>query len=381
MEEQFVVGLMSGTSVDGIDAALTKIRYSGNETQVDILSFIMLEYSRETRRKIFQAMDPERSNTPLICSLNFELGNDFAEAAKRVCQSAGFDIRKLDLIGTHGQTIFHIPEKKGTYTASTLQIAEPSVIAYQTGTTVISNFRVMDMAAGGQGAPLVPYVDYLLFHHKDHSIALQNIGGISNVTVIPESGSVGDVYAFDTGPGNMVIDELVRKFYGKNYDKDGVCAARGKVSQALLKEMMDDAFIRQTPPKTTGRENYGKGYVDLLLDKWQIAPDDLIATATFFTALSIAENYKSYILPCDQVTKMLISGGGSHNRTLVNWLRSLLPQISIEKMDEHGISSDAKEAVAFAVLANETWHGHPSNIPNATGASQRVVLGNITPIK
>ncbi|MBM7681852.1 anhydro-N-acetylmuramic acid kinase [Pullulanibacillus pueri] len=380
MEEKFIVGLMSGTSVDGIDAALTRIIGSGNNTKVEVLNFITLDYSKEMRGKIFQAMDPERSSTPLICSLNFELGYCFADAVKKVCRDVQFELKRLNAVGSHGQTIYHIPQSESTYIPSTLQIGEPAVIAYQTKTSVISNFRVMDMAAGGQGAPLVPYIDYLLFKNQHKAVALQNIGGISNVTVLPENCSLEDVYAFDTGPGNMIIDELVRRFYGINYDPNGKYAKQGEISQPLLNEMMEDPYIKQFPPKTTGRESYGKAYVDRLLESWRrLSPNDLIATATYFTAKSIAQNYENFILSKHKIEEIIVSGGGSYNQALMTWLDILLPQLSIKTAGDYGVASDAKEAVAFAILANEFFSKHSANVPMATGAEKSIVLGNWTP--
>lgn len=382
MEERFIVGLMSGTSVDGIDAALTRVRGSGKDTQIEVLAFDTLAYSKDIRNKIFLAMDPDKSNTPLICSLNFELGYCFAEAVKNVCRKANFELAKLDAIGSHGQTIYHQPLNNNNYVASTLQIGEPAVIAYEIKTPVVSNFRVMDMAAGGQGAPLVPYVDFLLFGQSDRSVTLQNIGGISNVTAIPKKATLEDVFAFDTGPGNMVIDALAKKFYDMDFDPNGQWAKAGQVCESLLNEWMTDPYIHERPPKTTGREKYGKAFVDTVLQKWgDLPPNDLIATATRFTAQSIAQNYQHFILSKVKIEEMIISGGGVHNQTLMAWLRFLMPGITIKTSDDYGLSSDAKEAVAFAVLANEMMSGHPANVPGATGAKKGVVLGNWTPFR
>jgi len=380
LNEKFIVGLMSGTSVDGIDVALTRITGKGIDTKVEVLAFETVEFSEKMRQNIFKAMSPELSNTPLVCSLNFELGYAYADAVKRVCNKAGFNLENLDAIGSHGQTIYHIPNASSEWIASTLQIGEPAVIAYETKTDVVSNFRVMDMAAGGQGAPLVPYADFLLFRNPNRTVALQNIGGVANVTVIPNRSSLQDVYAFDTGPGNMIIDGLVKHFYGLDYDPNGKFANEGKVSEPLLVEMMSEAFITQKPPKTTGREDFGQAYVEHLLKDWgHLKPNDLIATATKFTAQSIAYNYETFIYPNGIVDEMIISGGGKHNQTMLNWLKELLPKTEIKTSDDYGISSDAKEAIAFAVLTNEMLNGIPANVPGATGAKRQVVLGNLTP--
>ncbi|MGV3489262.1 MAG: anhydro-N-acetylmuramic acid kinase AnmK [Tuberibacillus sp.] len=380
MTERYIVGLMSGTSVDGIDAALTRMVGSGEHTHVDVLAFETYAFPAHVKESILKAMDPEISDVALICSLNFQLGRCYADAVKKVCEQAGFDLKRLDAIGSHGQTVYHIPKAYEAYVPSTLQIGEPAVIAYETETQVISNFRVMDMAAGGQGAPLVPYVDYLLFRKSDQAVALQNIGGIGNVTVIPKQAGLEDVYAFDTGPGNMIIDALVKHFYGEDFDPDGKYGNMGKVHEPFFQALMSDAYISEKPPKTTGRERFGQAFVDEILKKWKsVSPNDLIATATKFTAAAIAYNYKTFIYPKDKIDEMIVSGGGSHNKTLMGWLKKLLPEMEIKTADAFGISSDAKEAVAFAILANEMLSGNPANVPGATGARRPVVLGNLTP--
>ncbi|WP_027724915.1 anhydro-N-acetylmuramic acid kinase AnmK [Tuberibacillus calidus] len=380
MMERFIVGLMSGTSVDGIDAALTRIIGSGLTTKVEVLAFETYAFPSQIKRKILKALHPDTSCVRLICSLNFELGYCFADAVKQICQKAEFDLERLDAIGSHGQTIYHQPIAEADVVPSTLQIGEPAVIAFETKTQVVSNFRVMDMAAGGQGAPLVPYVDYLLFRKAHQAIALQNIGGIGNVTVIPQQAALEDVYAFDTGPGNMIIDALVHHFYGDAFDPNGKYARAGSVNERLLEELMSDPFIREKPPKTTGRERFGKDFVKAWLANWSHIPaNDFITTATMFTAQAIAYNYKTFILPNDPIDEMIASGGGSHNQALMGWLKKLLPDIKIKTAEDCGLSSDAKEAVAFAVLANEMLNRQPANVPRATGASCPVVLGNLTP--
>lgn len=380
LEERYIVGLMSGTSVDGIDAALTHIMGSGIDTQVEVLAFETFEFTPKVKSAIFKAMDPEQSNAPLICSLNFELGVCCANAVKAICEKAGFDINRLDAIGSHGQTIYHIPNAFDCYVPSTLQIGEPAVIAYETKTPVVSNFRVMDMAAGGQGAPLVPFVDFLLFSKPEQTVAMQNIGGIANVTVIPKQAELKNVYAFDTGPGNMMIDALAKHFYGMDFDSDGKYAESGTIREDFLKELMDDPYISEKPPKTTGREQFGHAYVHRLLNKWgHVSANDFIATITKFAARAIAYNFEAFIYPKDHVDIMIVSGGGSHNKVLMYWLKELLPNTEIKTLSDFGISSDAKEAIAFAILANEMINGNPANVPSATGASQPVVLGNLTP--
>lgn len=377
--EKYAVGLMSGTSLDGIDAALVKIDGSGEATKVELLEFINEKINEELIQEIKDCFDIEKSNVELICSLNFKLGYAFSNAVKKVCHKANFPIEKLDFIGSHGQTIFHIPRQYGSFVKSTLQIGEPAVIAFETGALVVSNFRTMDMAAGGEGAPLVPYTEYLLYRSEKNR-ALQNIGGIGNVTVIPANCNLDDMFAFDTGPGNMIIDEVTKRLKGTSYDKEGIFAAGGKIIDELLNELMNLEYIKKEPPKTTGRELFGSQFVDRVLHKFGgCHANDLIATVTAFTARSIAFNYEEYIFKKCKIDEIILGGGGSYNNTLVSMIADYLPKCKVITQEDLGFSSDAKEAIAFAVLANETLNGNCSNVLGATGAKKKVVLGNITP--
>jgi anhydro-N-acetylmuramic acid kinase len=375
----FVVGLMSGTSLDGVDAALVEIQGVGEEAKVQLIDFYQGEMPQDLKKEIKQAMDPKTSGIDLICSLNFKLGYWFSDAVKKVCEKAGFSLQQLDLIGSHGQTLYHLPKDEGNLTKSTLQLGESSLIAYETETLVVSNFRSMDMAAGGEGAPLVSYVDYLLYRSEQHR-ALQNIGGIANVTVVPAFCSINDVFGSDTGPGNMVIDELCLRLFNKPYDERGCLAAMGKVNNSLLEELLNHPFIKKGPPKTTGREMFGKRFVDDLLAKWgsKVSPYDLIATATQFTASSIVTHYNHFIFPISPIQEVIVSGGGAENRTLVKKIQEGLSMCQVLVQEDLGFSSQAKEAIAFAILANETVHQRCGNIPKATGAKRQVVLGQLT---
>ncbi|ERI95215.1 anhydro-N-acetylmuramic acid kinase [Clostridiales bacterium oral taxon 876 str. F0540] len=378
--ERYVVGLMSGTSLDGIDSALVKVSGSGESTRVELIDFINKDIPEDIKKEIMDCFSTTKSNVELICSVNFKLGYLFAQAVKDVCEKAKFDINKVDLIGSHGQTVYHIPEGHDTIAKSTLQIGEPAVIAYETGVPVVSNFRTMDMAAGGQGAPLVPYTEYLLYRGNKNR-ALQNIGGIGNVTVIPKNCSMDQMYAFDTGPGNMIIDEVTKRLQGQKYDKGGLFAASGKVNEHMLEELMNIEYINAEPPKTTGREFFGSQFVDKLLEKWgHLQANDIIATVTMFTAKSIAINYRKYVFNRYLIEEVILGGGGSYNNTLVSMLKELLPECKIIIQEDLGYSSDAKEAIAFAVLANETINDNAGNVLGATGAKERVILGNITPV-
>ncbi|MGG0333852.1 anhydro-N-acetylmuramic acid kinase AnmK [Priestia aryabhattai] len=378
----YAVGLMSGTSLDGIDAALVQIEGSGYESKVKLLHFITMPFSSQLKREIEQAISVESSNVQLICSLNFKLGYAFADAVKRLCQKAEFSLEHVDVIGSHGQTIYHQPYTSGNTAMSTLQIGEPAVIAYETKTKVVANFRVMDMAAGGQGAPLVPHTERILYSHADRTRLLQNIGGIGNVTLIPPKHSPIPVVAFDTGPGNMMIDEACQQLFNVSFDENGRLAAGGKIISGLLEDCMNHDYMKLSPPKSTGRELFGTQYTRRLLEKYgKHKKEDLLATITMFTASSIVHHYETFIFPVYSIDEVIIGGGGSYNNTLMNMIKTQLgKRCRVYTQEEIGMSSEAKEAVAFAVLANETLSGYPSNVPSATGALSPVILGNITPV-
>ncbi|MDX8288715.1 anhydro-N-acetylmuramic acid kinase AnmK [Metabacillus indicus] len=376
----YIAGLMSGTSLDGIDAALVKVSGSGLDTELEIMEFITYPFPKDIESEIIQSLSVENSNVQLICSLNFKLGKLFAEAVKEVCKKANLPMEKLDLIGSHGQTIYHQPQKEDQFIPSTLQIGEAAVIAHDTDTMVVSNFRTMDMAAGGQGAPLVPYTEYILYRSDIKGRLLQNIGGIGNVTVLPRGASLDDMEAFDTGPGNMIIDEVCRQLFEVNYDKGGRIAKQGKVNEELLSYCMNHPYIMSPPPKSTGRELFGKQYVMKLLEEFKtLSKEDIVTTVTMFTAKSIVENYQAYVFHKTKIDEVIIGGGGSYNHTLLEMIQTLLgSSVKVITQEELGFSSESKEAVAFALLANETYNGNAGNVPSATGAKQAVILGSLT---
>ncbi|OJE35960.1 anhydro-N-acetylmuramic acid kinase [Bacillus tropicus] len=377
----YIAGVMSGTSLDGIDVALVRIEGSGVDSKVKLIHFTTVPFRNDIKSEIQQALSIENSNAQLICSLNFKLGLCFANAVKEVCKEANFSLEQLDLIGSHGQTIYHQPKPEGNMIASTLQIGEPAVIAYDTNTTVISNFRTMDMAAGGQGAPLVPYSEVILYRDPSKNRLLQNIGGIGNVTVIPSQKSDQNVIAFDTGPGNMIIDEVCQRLFQLPYDQNGEIAELGEVVDEILTYCMNHPFLKMNPPKSTGREQFGEEFVSQLLKRYEKhSKENIVTTVTMFTASSIVHHYKEFILPYYEIDEVILGGGGSYNNTLVEMIRYGLKdeKCTIFIQEDIGYSSEAKEAIAFAILANETHHRNPSNVPSATGAKQSVVLGNIT---
>lgn len=379
--EKLGIGLMSGTSLDGVDAALVRIKGSGLKTEVSFQCGGHLSYDVDTREKLKAICDVEKSDVRSICEMNFILGDKFAKAVWNVLNQCDYSIEDIDFISSHGQTIYHIPPGNSERaTPSTLQIGDISVIAQLTGEPVIGDFRTADMAAGGHGAPLVPYVDYLLFHDEKKARAIQNIGGIANVTFLPAGGTRDQVIAYDTGPGNMLIDQVVEEITeGRQiYDRDGQMAAQGKVDERLLKQWMSDAYYLAAPPKTTGREKYGRHYVGKLMkEAGHLSGDDRVATVTALTAHSIADSYRRFILSNHQIDEMVISGGGSHNPVLVEMIKRLLPEVDVVQSDAYGLNSDFKEAVAFVVLANEFIHGIPNNLPSATGALHSAVLGKL----
>ncbi len=367
-----VAGMISGTSADGIDVALVEISGSGWSARPRVKKFATVRYPRRVRQAILEASNATSISVAEISQLNFLVGELFAAALLRVCGR-----RKPDLIGSHGQTIFHqgrtIRSRTAWAIASTMQIGEPAVIAVRTGVTTVGDFRVADMAAGGEGAPLVPFLDYILCRHARRSRVALNIGGIANVTVIPAGAGPENVTAFDTGPGNMVMDALVERFTKgrRKYDRGGAWAARGRVNEGVLKKLMGDPYFRRRPPKTAGREQYGREFVESLL-KLGLSEEDLLATTTALAADTIAQSILRFGGAPDD---LLVSGGGVHNGLLMRRLSAALQGVRFLRAEDFGIPGDAKEAVLFALLAYETFHRRPGNIPAATGARGPVVLG------
>ena len=375
-----VLGMMSGTSGDGIDTAILELFGIPPQIEWRIIFHEHIPFEENLRNEIFACFRPESGTVDRICKLNFALSEAYAEAALHSIQAAGLKPLEIDLIGNHGQTLWHIPA--GQPGASTLQIGDPSVIAERTGIPVVSNFRTADMAAGGNGAPLVPFADSLLLRGQDKIRAVQNIGGIANVTYLPRfDDTVHQIIAFDTGPGNMLIDYTAGKISdGKlSYDKDAELALQGNVNEEFLSELLCHPYFSQNPPKTTGRELFGVQYgEDVFREaaKQGISDYDLIATLTMLTAQSIADAYRNF-LP-EYPDEVIVSGGGSQNPLLMKMLREKLSPAKVLVSDELGIPSEAKEAAAFAVMAYETWYRRPGNIPTATGAAHPVIMGSIT---
>lgn len=365
---------MSGTSVDGVDVALTEISGRGWATHAHLLSFQTYPFETKIKNRILKLFS---ARTEEICEMNFVLGAILADCALKHLCDVGYRPDQIDFIGSHGQTIYHLSGAPGREN-STLQIGEGAVIAARTGVITVCDFRPADIAAGGTGAPLVPYADFVLFRKKEKIRALLNLGGIANVTVVPAR--LEEVMAFDTGPGNMVMDGLVRlKYRGrKKWDQEGQIAGRGSVNQNLLKDLMSHPYFNRKPPKSTGRETFGEAFVKDLWDSSQGIPfEDLLATAAFFTAASIHRSLKEFVFPTFAVDEIFVSGGGMHNRTLMFFLENLFRSLPVRKLNELGVDGDAKEALAFALLADATIQGMAANVPQATGAKRPVVLGKI----
>ncbi|MEK7702925.1 MAG: anhydro-N-acetylmuramic acid kinase [Nitrospirota bacterium] len=375
-----VVGLISGTSSDGIDAALVEINRRGF---IRLISFDIYPYPAKLQQDLIALASGRSQSVADLCHLNFYLGERFADAVIRISKKADIPLSEIDLIGSHGQTVHHlpVPKKEGKWNIrSTLQIGEPAVIAERTGITTIADFRPRDMAAGGEGAPLTPLLHHHLFTHNKKSRAIVNIGGISNVTYLKACGKKEDVLAFDMGPGNMLIDGLVRALTKKKVDWGGKIARSGSINPLLLSELMRHPFVLRSPPKSTGREVFGKAMIEHILhDNSELSYQDQIATVTHYTATAIAYNIKKFILKKWPLDEVIIGGGGARNLVLMETLSEKLFPVTVSSFEILGFDSRAIEAMTFAFLAYHTWNNKPGNIPSVTGASSSVVLGKIIP--
>lgn len=375
--KKLAVGLMSGTSLDGIDVLLASVSGSYKETKTEIIAFETLGFDDTIKEKLNHAMTLIFSNVSVLTSLNFELGYLFAEAVNKLLAKANVHADQIDFIASHGQTVYHIPFAQDKLIASTLQLGDGSVIASQTGIKTIYNFRTADMAVGGQGAPLVPYADYCLFSNDKTDRILLNIGGISNITYLKKNGSLDEVIAFDTGPGNMIIDAFMNYLYDKPYDEDGLVARSGKLIKSMFDELKAIPYVKQQQPKSTGRELYGLEFSKKLLESFKNhKKEDLVRTVTEYTAWSIGEGCKLIHLNLSE-TELIASGGGARNKFLLELVYLYLKGIKLKTSDEYGIGVDQKEALAFIILGNETIQNKPSNVPSATGARRPAILGQI----
>jgi anhydro-N-acetylmuramic acid kinase len=380
-----VAGVMSGTSADGIDVAVVQIVPAKGRPKLTLLAHEGFRYPAALRKAVLAAMNARSTGTAELARLNWRLGMAYGEAVNATIARHKI---KIDLIGCHGQTLYHqaIPARyAGKKFGCTWQAGEAALIAADTGVPVVSNFRTADMANGGQGAPLVPLLDYVMFSDSRRGRVLQNIGGIANLTALP-AGDFGDkIFAFDTGPGNMVIDALAQKLFNKSYDRDGAIAAKGQVLAPVLTELLRDPYFKLRPPRTAGREQFGREYAARFLAvcrRVSKTPEDALATATALTAESIARSFTQFVLPKMKRAPMdyIVSGGGARNRTLMKMLATRLAPLgcTLTTSEQFGMPAEAKEAAAFALMAWMTWHELPGNVPSATGANRPAILGQIS---
>jgi len=374
---------MSGTSLDGIDAVLLRVRGSGAETRFQQLAYLERPFPRGLRDLLMRNSIPDTSRVDEITRLTMALAMAYADAVRALARTVRLPVSSIDLIGSHGQTIHHLPSPvrvAGRVVRSTLQIGDPSALAALTGVTTVGDFRIADMARGGQGAPLLPYVDWMIFRSPKKNRLVLNIGGIANVTAVPKDAAHEDIIAFDTGPGNMVVDAMTRRFFDKPYDPDGRIANSGAVSADLLRFLMKHPFLRSSPPKSTGREMFGEEFVHRLLAYARpYQPVDIVATATAFTVAAVHAGYRRFIARHMAADEVIVSGGGARNRFFMSDLARLFAPARVCSANDVGVSSDAREAIGFGLLANETVHGNQANLPGVTGADRPVILGKICP--
>jgi anhydro-N-acetylmuramic acid kinase len=377
-----VAGVMSGTSADGVDVALVRLRGQGNYLHLDLLGHHHFDYPKPMRLAVLAAMNAAKTSVPELARLNFRLGEFYADAVRQAQKKTRAG--KLELVGCHGQTIYHQGEAKiylGKKIACTWQTGEGAIVAARLGVPVVSDFRPADMAAGGKGAPLVPFLDFVIFRDSYQGRIVQNIGGIANLTAIPAKSDLRDILAFDTGPGNMVMDQLMQMLFSKPYDRNGAVARTGSILKPVLEEMLQAPYFQRKPPKTAGREEFGREYAQAFLRECgQAAKADIIATATALTTHSISRAVEQFVLPRGKYRQFIVSGGGTRNQTLLRMLQDEIAKhgLKLKHSGDYGIPNQAKEAVAFALLAYQTWLRQPGNVPSATGATKPAVLGKIS---
>lgn len=384
-----VAGVMSGTSADGINVALVRIQGRGFRSRLELLAHYEFPYPAEVRRAVLATMNARSASVADLSRLNFLLGDLYAGAVRAAQRRARLECQ---LVGCHGQTIYHqgfAAPYLGRRVACTWQTGEGAILAAKTGVPVVSDFRPADMAAGGKGAPLVPFLDYALYRHRRYGRIVQNLGGIGNLTAIPPRATPEDLVAFDTGPGNMVIDAVTERLFDKPYDRNGRLAARGEPIERVLRELLKNQYFRQKPPKTAGREQFGRECVREFLRLCRRADEnDIVATATALTARSIGIAVRKFVLPLVETDdappgrfrEFVASGGGTKNATLMRMIREELAPLKmrVRTTDDFGMPSEAKEAAAFALLAYQTWRRLPSSVPSATGAARPAILGKVS---
>lgn len=390
LEPKLVIGLMTGTSMDGIDAALVRIEPEESQAltreelpalKVENLSNFLYPYPDDLKKALNELVEVPDVTLKQLCKFNFLMGELLAQAAGEVARNYGIHISRVDLIGSHGQTLYHLPDAKNEYgmpVRSTLQIGDSSVIAQRTGVTTISDFRQADIVAGGEGAPLVCFADKILFADNEKTRLIQNIGGMANVTVLPHN---KPPFAFDTGPGNILIDLITKEHFNKDYDENGYIASSGQINENWVANVINQQpYFMQKPPKTTGRELFNSEYIEHVLTMFPVdAPEDLVANFSALTAKTIAKAYKDFVLPKVTASEIIVGGGGAANPfLLMNIQRYLDYKVPVKQHEDYGISNKFKEAIAFALLAYTSYYRIPNNLPSCTGAKQNVVLGKVT---
>ena len=383
-QTQTVLGLMSGTSFDGLDMALIRIEGSAANTRISFLKGSSFMYSAKQKSALLRLINLEHNNALVLSQLNFYLAEIWAEMIKRFLRDHSLRPKDIDFIGSHGQTVWHQPQAEkfiDRLIRSTLQLGDPSVLAQLTGIPVIGDFRVADVALGGQGAPLIPYFDWVFFSQFEENILAVNIGGISNFTFVPANGDFNRVQAFDCGPGNMLIDAICQWRFNQDFDRDGKLARGGRFSESLFDFLVQaDSFLLLPPPKSTGREHYGKTFLERVMEKGRtlnLKDEDILHTLTRYTAYTIFENARRYLEGFSVLGTVVVGGGGSRNGFIMKLLQEYFELLPVKVTTEYGLDDTFKEAIGFAVLANETWHGQPSNVPRVTGAKHPAILGKI----
>ncbi len=374
--KKLAIGLMSGTSLDGIDVCLAEISGVSLDTKVKVLKADTLPLNQDVIDKIHKAMDEQLSSSKLISSLNVELGYVFGQAVLDFVKKHNIDLSKVDYIASHGQTIYHIAQTEKDYFRSSLQLGEAAIIADMCQTTVVYNFRNADIASGGQGAPLVPYADYILFRDQEKTRAIHNIGGIANMTFLKKNGTLTDIIAFDSGPGNMMINEATALLFSKPYDEDGKIATKGKMIEKMYDEIYQHPYFHQTYPKSTGRELFGSSYTKDIIQKYAAYPkEDIVHTLSMITVDSIVDSYHKII--GEIIDELILCGGGAYNQFIKNEISKKMERTKVILLDDLGFESSYKEALAFIILGNQTLNKKPSNVTSATGAKSYKILGQI----
>ena len=374
--ERLVIGGMSGTSSDGVTVALVRLRGTSLDKEIRFIDYVDKKYPEDLRREIFSLYPGKKMGIEEFSKVEYKVMGIYINAVEELLRKNGIERREVSLISLQGPILYYDPPL-------CVELSEGAIVSEATGIPVISHLRAQDIATGGRGAPLSPYVDYLLFRDPDMGRIIQNIGGIANLTAIFPKSTMDEIISFDTGPGNMIIDYVVDRFYGRPYDDGGKIAESGKIDKSLLEWLLSHPYIEETPPKTTGRETFGEGFGKEVVRRGMdlgLTPEDLVATVTAFTVESIVLNYEEFVFPYGKIDEVILGGGGAFNNTMVKLLKKRVHPIKISTHADYGIPPQAREALTWAVLGDETLCGTPSNLPHITGATKKVLQGTLTPI-